>query len=150
MGRDRCLICVREREVSFRELCEQGHCLGSVVVCGHGIIFTMSKRKGLSLDEKRDRMLDYFHEKSSVFTVQQLEKGCPKEKGIVAQSVKDVLKTLCDDDLVMFDKIEGKNFYWSFPSEVALVMRRKEETLKEAVVGLKRKREKLQEKQDTA
>jgi hypothetical protein len=42
---------------------------------------------------------------------------------IVLQSVKDVLKTLVDDDLVLFDKIGGKNFYWSFPSEVAIVVR---------------------------
>lgn len=40
----------------------------------------------------------------------------PKMKGIVQQSVKEVLQSLVDDDLVMFEKIGTSNYYWSFPS----------------------------------
>jgi len=40
----------------------------------------------------------------------------PKLKGIVSQSVKDVLQSLLDDGLVQMDKIGASNFYWSFPS----------------------------------
>lgn len=40
----------------------------------------------------------------------------PKEKGIVGQTVKDVLQMLVDDRLVTCEKIGTSNYYWSFPS----------------------------------
>ncbi|KAG0350009.1 hypothetical protein BGZ54_004082, partial [Gamsiella multidivaricata] len=48
----------------------------------------------------------------------ELEKTAPKLKGIVQQSVKDVLQSLVDDGLVTVEKIGTSNFYWSFPSAV--------------------------------
>lgn len=65
----------------------------------------MSKKRGLSVEEKRSRMLEIFYEKKDVFQLKDLEKICPKEKGIVAQSVKDVLQSLVDDGLVDSEKI---------------------------------------------
>ena len=41
----------------------------------------MSKKRGLSLEEKRSRMLDLFHEKKDFFLLKELEKLGPKEKG---------------------------------------------------------------------
>ncbi|KAK7472550.1 Meiotic nuclear division protein 1 [Stygiomarasmius scandens] len=38
-------------------------------------------------------------------------------KGIVSQSVKEVLQSLVDDGLVQSDKIGSSNFFWSFPSQ---------------------------------
>jgi len=38
-------------------------------------------------------------------------------KGIVSQSVKEVLQSLVDDGLVQGDKIGSSNFFWSFPSQ---------------------------------
>ncbi|KAJ1644407.1 Meiotic nuclear division protein 1 [Dispira simplex] len=35
---------------------------------------------------------------------------------VVAQSVKDVLQELVDDDIVNLEKIGTSNYYWSFPS----------------------------------
>jgi hypothetical protein len=43
---------------------------------------------------------------------------------IVSQSVKDVLQSLVDDDMVSTDKIGIQNFYWSFPSQVQISVRR--------------------------
>jgi len=40
----------------------------------------------------------------------------PKKKGIVTQSVKEVLQSLVDDNLVSFEKIGTSNYFWSFPS----------------------------------
>ncbi|GIY04044.1 meiotic nuclear division protein 1 homolog [Caerostris extrusa] len=77
----------------------------------------MSKRKGLSVEEKRNRMLEIFYEKKDVYQLKDLEKICPKEKGIVAQSVKDVLQSLVDDGLVDSDKIGTSIYFWSFPSK---------------------------------
>ena len=45
-------------------------------------------------------MLELFHEKKDVFQLKELEKICPKEKGITSMSVKDVLQSLVDDNLV--------------------------------------------------
>ena len=36
---------------------------------------------------------------------------------LVLQSVKDVLQSLCDDNLVDFDKIGSANFHWALPSK---------------------------------
>ena len=42
----------------------------------------MAKKRGLSLDEKRDRLLNIFHESKVVFNFKELEKLAPK-RGIV-------------------------------------------------------------------
>ncbi|KAJ1957544.1 Meiotic nuclear division protein 1 [Dispira parvispora] len=75
----------------------------------------MSKR-GLSLAEKRRRMEELLFETKDFFQLKELEKIAPKSKGIVAQSVKDVLQELVDDDIVNLEKIGTSNYYWSFPS----------------------------------
>ena len=76
----------------------------------------MSKKK-LSFEEKRSKMVEYFMETADVFTLKDLEKDCPKKKGIISQSVQEVLKSLCDDDIVSCDKIGSGNFFWAFPSQ---------------------------------
>lgn len=75
----------------------------------------MSKRKGVSRDEKRMRMLQIFYEKKEFFTLKEIESIAPKEKGIVVQAVKDILQALVDDDLVRTEKIGTSTYYWRFP-----------------------------------
>lgn len=77
---------------------------------------TAKKGKGLSFEEKRKRMEEFFHEKQDFFQLKDLEKMVPKEKGIVAQTVKEVLQSLVDDSLVTCEKIGTSNYFWSFPS----------------------------------
>ncbi|XP_043578768.1 meiotic nuclear division protein 1 homolog isoform X2 [Bombus pyrosoma] len=77
----------------------------------------MSKRKGVSFEEKRMRLLHLFYEKKEFFTLKELEKIAAKEKGIVAQAVKDVLQTLVDDDLIRSEKIGTSVYFWVFPGE---------------------------------
>jgi transcription initiation factor IIE alpha subunit len=48
--------------------------------------------------------------------LKELEKYLAKEKGIVQQSVKEVIQSLVDDRLVNLEKIGTSNYYWSFPS----------------------------------
>uniref|UniRef100_A0A914XEW6 Meiotic nuclear division protein 1 homolog n=1 Tax=Plectus sambesii TaxID=2011161 RepID=A0A914XEW6_9BILA len=76
-----------------------------------------SKKKGLSLEEKRQRLLDLLFEKKEFFQLKDLERIAPKEKGIVAQSVKDVTQMLVDDGLVDAEKIGTFMCYWAFPSK---------------------------------
>lgn len=61
-------------------------------------------------------MSEYFLEKRDFFQLKELEKSLPKEKGIVMQSVKEVLQSLVDDRLVNAEKIGTSNYFWSFPS----------------------------------
>ncbi|KAH0589467.1 hypothetical protein H2248_005214 [Termitomyces sp. 'cryptogamus'] len=73
--------------------------------------------RGLSVEEKRVRLLEIFHETKDFYQLKELEKLGPKMKGIVSQSVKEILQSLIDDGLVQGDKIGSSNFYWSFPSQ---------------------------------
>jgi len=72
--------------------------------------------RGLSAEEKRVKLLEIFHETKDFYQLKELEKLGPKLKGIVSQSVKEVLQSLLDDGLAQMDKIGASNFYWSFPS----------------------------------
>jgi len=104
----------------------------------------MSKKKGLSFEEKRDRMLEVFYEHKDVYQLKDLEKICPKEKGIIAQSVKEVLTSLCDDGLVDTEKVGTSVYFWAFPSKALNLRKRKLEELEEKVSGLKRKKQILE------
>ncbi|RYR07317.1 hypothetical protein Ahy_B05g074644 isoform B [Arachis hypogaea] len=75
----------------------------------------MSKKRGLSLEEKREKMLEIFYESQDFFLLKELEKMGPK-KGVITQSVKDVVQSLVDDDLVSKDKIGTSVYFWSLPS----------------------------------
>ncbi|BGP15144.1 hypothetical protein JCM10213_005395 [Rhodosporidiobolus nylandii] len=92
-------------------------------------------KAGLSLDEKRSRMLDLFRETKEFYKLPDLEKLAPKSKGITAMSVKEVLQSLVDDNLVRFEKIGS--YYWSFPSDLAAGARTKADTLAKSVASLK-------------
>ncbi|EPS70791.1 hypothetical protein M569_03968, partial [Genlisea aurea] len=74
-----------------------------------------SKKRGLSLDEKREKMLQIFYESQDFFLLKELEKLGPK-KGVISQSVKDVIQNLVDDDLVFKEKIGTSVYFWSLPS----------------------------------
>ncbi|OQR85615.1 meiotic nuclear division protein [Achlya hypogyna] len=89
----------------------------------------MSKRKkGVSLDEKRERILKIYHESLDVFNLKEVEKIGSKA-GVVLQTIKDVNQALVDDNLVDTDKIGSGNYFWSFPSKVAQQRKRKLEDL---------------------
>ncbi|KGN66201.1 meiotic nuclear division protein 1 homolog [Cucumis sativus] len=75
----------------------------------------MSKKRGLSLDEKREKMLQIFYESQDFFLLKELEKLGPR-KGVISQSVKDVVQSLVDDDLVSKEKIGTSVYFWSLPS----------------------------------
>jgi hypothetical protein len=77
------------------------------------------KKRGMSLEDKRATILNIFHESKSVFLLKDIEKIASK-RGVVLQSIKDVLQSLVDDDLVHGEKIGISNYYWSFPSEAAV------------------------------
>ncbi|KAH7923739.1 meiotic nuclear division protein 1 [Leucogyrophana mollusca] len=91
--------------------------------------------RGLSAEEKRVKLVEIFHESKDFYQLKELEKLGPKLKGIVSQSVKEVLQSLVDDGLVQADKIGSSNFFWSFPSQRGTIVQNRLDTLKEARSG---------------
>ncbi|XP_076289795.1 meiotic nuclear division protein 1 homolog [Lasioglossum baleicum] len=105
----------------------------------------MSKRKGVSLDEKRARMLQIFYEKKEFFTLKELEKIAPKEKGIITQSVKDTLQALVDDGLVRSEKIGTSVYFWTFPGENITAIEQRISEATKNIVEAEFKKQKLKE-----
>jgi hypothetical protein len=77
----------------------------------------MPPKKGLSHDDKMAGMQALLMESNDIWTLKDLERECPKRKGIISQSVKDILQELCDNDLVSWDKIGSGKFFWCFPAD---------------------------------
>ena len=73
-------------------------------------------KKGLSLEEKRQRILEIYYDKKEVFNLKEIEKLGAK-KGVVFQTIKDINQSLVDDNLVQFDKIGAGAFFWALPSQ---------------------------------
>jgi len=74
-------------------------------------------KRGVSADEKKQRMLGMFHASRAVYTMKDIERDAPK-LGIISNAVKDVLKELVCDDLVHEEKVGISTYYWSFPGEL--------------------------------
>ncbi|ORY92110.1 meiotic nuclear division protein 1 [Syncephalastrum racemosum] len=97
--------------------------------CHPSLIMT---KKGLSLEEKRKRMIEYLHQTNDFYQLKELEKMGPK-RGIVSQSVKEVVQGLVDDELVSSDKIGTSNYFWAFPSAAVQRARNKEKDLQNKI-----------------
>ncbi|KAH1170069.1 meiotic nuclear division protein 1 homolog [Mauremys mutica] len=105
----------------------------------------MSKKKGLSVEEKRTRMMEIFFETKDVFQLKDMEKIAPKEKGITAMSVKEILQSLVDDGMVDTDRIGTSNYFWAFPSKALHARKRKLEALETQLAESSQKKERLQQ-----
>ncbi|XP_077210758.1 mnd1 family protein isoform X1 [Tasmannia lanceolata] len=107
----------------------------------------MSKRRGLSLEEKRTQMLQIFYDSQDFFLLKELEKLGPK-KGVISQSVKDVVQSLVDDDLVSKDKIGSSIYFWSLPSCAGNQLRNAYCKLESDLVSSKKRLAELVEQRD--
>ncbi|XP_034948308.1 meiotic nuclear division protein 1 homolog [Chelonus insularis] len=103
----------------------------------------MSKR--VSLEEKRSRMLQIFYENKEFFTLKEIETIASKEKGIVLQTVKDVLQALVDDGLVRSDKIGSTIYFWAFPGENITTVENRIADANKKIVATEFKLQKLNE-----
>lgn len=74
--------------------------------------------KGVSAAEKRERLVAMFHASGEVYSLKCVEKAAPRA-GVAGNVVKDVLKQVCDDDLVREGKVGVSTYYWAFPGEAA-------------------------------
>ena len=62
-----------------------------------------------------------------------LEKIAPKLKGITSMSVKDVVTSLVDDNMVDSEKIGTSIYFWAFPSKASANSKRKLDSLQEQI-----------------
>ncbi|XP_026158396.1 meiotic nuclear division protein 1 homolog [Mastacembelus armatus] len=104
----------------------------------------MSKKKGLSLEEKRARMMEIFFESKDVFQLKDIEKIAPKAKGIAPMTVKEVLQSLVDDNMVDCERVGTSNYYWSFPSKALHTRKHKQEELQKQISEAKQRQVSLQ------
>ncbi|KAK6590317.1 Mnd1 family [Cryptosporidium xiaoi] len=95
----------------------------------------MSK-KGVSMEEKRSRLLNSLYEKKECFNLKEIEK-IGKKCGIIEQTVKDVLQSLVDDSLVISDKIGSLNIFWALPSAAKYSKEKRLEYLKDTIYNYK-------------
>ncbi|TRY60695.1 hypothetical protein DNTS_026266 [Danionella cerebrum] len=110
----------------------------------------MSKKKGLSLDEKRSRMMEIFFETKDVFQLKDIEKIAPKSKGITPMSVKEVLQSLVDDNMVDTERVGTSNYYWAFPSKALHARKRRLEELEKQLEEGSHRKKTLQKAIDKA
>ncbi|NP_001003597.1 meiotic nuclear division protein 1 homolog [Danio rerio] len=110
----------------------------------------MSKKKGLSLEEKRSRMMEIFFETKDVFQLKDIEKIAPKSKGITPMSVKEVLQSLVDDNMVDTERVGTSNYYWAFPSKALHARKRRLEELEKQLEDGSQRKKALQQAVDKA
>ncbi|WKX91482.1 hypothetical protein Q1695_009932 [Nippostrongylus brasiliensis] len=84
-------------------------------------------------------MLELFYESQEFFQMKELEKIAPKQKGVIAQSVKEVTQSLVDDGLVECEKIGTFVCYWAFPSKALQTRRTKIKKLEESIREMEKK-----------
>eukprot|EP00752_Nemacystus_decipiens_P007993 g7141.t1 len=89
-------------------------------------------KRGLSLEQKREKILDIYHSTKMIYSLKEIEKAASKQ-GVTSVTVKEVNQSLVDDGLVDLDKIGAANFFWSFPSKVAVAKQNTVDLLKQDI-----------------
>jgi hypothetical protein len=105
----------------------------------------MKKTKGISFEEKRNRMSNIFKEDPSFFHLKDIEKLGTK-RGIVFQTIKDVLDSLVNDNLVETDKIGSSSYYWALPSKIYQVKKNALDRNHQSIESIKAENEALKNK----
>lgn len=95
-------------------------------------------------------MMEIFFESKDVFQLKDIEKIAPKSKGITPMSVKEVLQSLVDDNMVDCERLGTSNYYWAFPSKALHARQNKLEELQKQVSEAKQREGSLQKSIDKA
>jgi hypothetical protein len=73
--------------------------------------------KNLPPAAKQAKILDWFKETMSVYTLKELEKLLQSVASINGMQVKEYLQALQDENLIRVEKIGSGNWYWCFMSD---------------------------------
>jgi chromosome segregation ATPase len=85
------------------------------------------------------------YRQKTVYNLKEIE-NLGAKAGVIINTVKDVLQSLLDDNLVDTDKIGAGNFYWAFLSKAQTNRERRLEALEQEIADLKNERKLLQSK----
>ncbi|XP_054879085.1 meiotic nuclear division protein 1 homolog isoform X3 [Poeciliopsis prolifica] len=85
-------------------------------------------------------MMEIFFESKDVFQLKDIEKIAPKSKGIAPMTVKEVLQSLVDDNMVDCERIGTSNYYWAFPSKALHARKQKLEELQKQASDAKQRK----------
>ena len=95
----------------------------------------MKKKKGLSLEDKRQILMSLFKKEASFYHYKEIEKYCTQNK-ISYMIVKDLLKGIVGDNLVETEKIGSSAYYWSLPNRVYDALKKQKEREKQIFENL--------------
>lgn len=76
----------------------------------------MSRKKGMSPEEKAAKVEEFLREKAIPYTAKELEVLVAREKGVLSQSVVEVLTQLTSEGRVMTAKVGVHTLFWAFPA----------------------------------
>lgn len=105
--------------------------------------------KGVTKDEKKQRMVAMFRTSKEVFTKKDVESKAVKV-GIISNAVEGVLKELVGDDLVREEKVGISTYWWSFPGDATAKKQAERDQLQADIAGLQPKLAGLQEQEQAA
>ena len=74
----------------------------------------MSKKKGLSIEEKVVKVEEWFIENPHPFTMKDIMAAVPRAKGVIFQSIEECMELLISEGRVSSEKIGINVFYWRF------------------------------------
>lgn len=109
----------------------------------------MPPKKRTSAAEKLTILRRIIVEGKCSWNLKELEKAGSKA-GIVTQAIKDVLQSLCDDNLVDQDKIGSGSFFWSFASKNQLKLEHRIKKLLEEQAQLEAAKAELEARAEAA
>ena len=105
----------------------------------------MKKKKGLSLEDKRQILLKLFKGSGSFYHYKDKEKHCTQNK-ISFMIVKDLLAGITADNLLETEKIGSSAFYWSLPNRVYDAKKKQLEREETNIENVKNEIENLKQK----
>ena len=97
------------------------------------------------MDEKAKKVLEIFTETQDVYQLKEIEKLAPK-KGVISQSVKEVVNGLVADNLLETDKIGSSTYFWIFTDKLTTQKKAKMDKLIQTVKELKSRKADLAKK----
>lgn len=74
-------------------------------------------KKGISNEEKLQRIARFFSSKPEVYVTKELEKKVSKACGVSPMIVDDLVKQAVDENMIRSEKLGNINVYWLFAKE---------------------------------
>ncbi|CAI4061552.1 Mnd1p SKDI_07G0830 [Saccharomyces kudriavzevii IFO 1802] len=92
------------------------------------------KRQTVSLQEKKNRILNFFQETYTFYNIKELEKSIPKKCGISPMIVKELVQQMIDEDgVISVEKCGNINIYWCFKNQTLQTLYDSSEKLKKQI-----------------